>query len=114
MNQKEIWLVNLDPTIGAEIKKKRPCVILNDDSIGVLPLKVIAPITDFKTKFEIVPWMVKLAPDSSNNLNKDSVIDTFQVRSVSKERLIKRTGLIGDDDLTKVFEALKVVFGMGS
>jgi mRNA interferase MazF len=55
-----------------------------------------------------------LVPDSVNNLNKDSVIDTFQVRSVSRERLIKRTGLIGDNDLTKVFEALKVVFGMGS
>ncbi len=114
MRQKEIWLVNLDPTIGAEIKKKRPCVILNNDSIGVLPLKVIAPITDFKKKFEVVPWMVKLIPDSSNNLDKVSVIDTFQVRSVAKERLIRQTGTIGDNDLTKALGALKVVFGIKS
>ena len=112
MRQKEIWLVNLDPTIGAEIKKKRPCVILNNDSIGVLPLKVIGPITDFKKKFEVVPWMVKLIPDSSNNLDKVSVIDTFQVRSVAKERLIRQTGTIGDNDLTKALGALKVVFGI--
>jgi mRNA interferase MazF len=36
----ELWLINLDPTIGAEIKKIRPAVIVNDDSIGILPLVV--------------------------------------------------------------------------
>lgn len=114
MRQKEIWLVNLDHAVGAEIKKKRPCVILNDDSIGVLPLKVIAPITDFKEKFDVVPWMVKLIQDSSNKLKKVSVIDTFQVRAVAKERLIRQTGTISDNDLADALEALKVVFGMGS
>jgi mRNA interferase MazF len=42
----EIWLVNLEPTVDREIRKTRPCVIINDDAIGVLPLKVIVPITD--------------------------------------------------------------------
>jgi mRNA interferase MazF len=45
MKQGEIWLVNLDPTIGAEIKKVRPAVIVNDNAFGKLPLKVIVPIT---------------------------------------------------------------------
>jgi len=53
MKQREIWVVNLDPTIGAEIKKRRPCVIVNDDTVGVLPLKIIAPITDYKDKWRI-------------------------------------------------------------
>ena len=44
----EIWLVNLDPTVGSEIIKTRPCASVNDDAIGVLPLKVIVPITDWK------------------------------------------------------------------
>ena len=48
MNQNEIWQVNLDPTIGAEIKKIRPVVIVNDNALGKLPLKVIIPITDWK------------------------------------------------------------------
>ncbi len=52
---KEYMLINLDPTIGAETKKKKPCVILNDDAIGVLPLKVFAPITDFKENIEKYP-----------------------------------------------------------
>lgn len=111
MKQKEIWLISLEPTIGAEISKTRPCVILNDDAIGVLPLKVIAPITDFKEKFEIVPWMIMLTPDFRNNLDKVSVIDTFQVRSIAKVRLIRRIGVISDDQLVRVWEALKIVFG---
>jgi mRNA interferase MazF len=111
VKQKEIWLISLEPTIGAEISKTRPCVILNDDAIGVLPLKVIAPITDFKEKFEIVPWMITLTPDFRNNLDKVSVIDTFQVRSIAKVRLIRRIGVISDDQLVRVWEALKIVFG---
>ena len=46
MKQGEIWLINLDPAIGAEIKKTRPAVIVNDNSLGKLPLKVVVPITD--------------------------------------------------------------------
>ena len=48
MRQGEIWLINLDPTIGAEIKKTRPAVIVSDDAIGKLPLKIIVPITDYR------------------------------------------------------------------
>lgn len=93
MKQKEIWLISLDPTIGAEIKKTRPCVILND-------------------KYKDVPWMVKLSPDRVNNLDKVSVIDVFQVRSVSEERLIKKVGSIKEEHLLQVKEALKTIFGI--
>ena len=112
MKQKEIWLINLDPSIGAEIRKTRPCVILNDDSIGVLPLKVVAPITDYKEKYKIIPLMIQLIPDKLNNLEKISVIDVFQVRSVSEKRLIRKLGVIREDDILKAKEALKLVFGL--
>ena len=39
MRRGEVWLINLDPTIGAEIRKTRPAVIVNDDAVGILPLK---------------------------------------------------------------------------
>jgi mRNA interferase MazF len=48
MKQSEIWLIDLDPTKGAEIQKKRPAIIINDDTLGKLPLKVVIPITDWK------------------------------------------------------------------
>ena len=47
MKQTEIWLINLDPTIGSEIIKTRPAIIVNDDNLGILPLKIIVPITDW-------------------------------------------------------------------
>jgi len=111
MRQREIWTVNLDPTIGAEIKKTRPCVIVNDDTVGILPLKIVAPITDYKEKFKDVPWMVTLTPGHENGLDKKSVVDLFQVRCVAEERLVERVGIIGADHLLSVKTALKVVFG---
>ena len=55
MNQGEIWQVNLDPTVGSEIKKKRPAIIINDNTLGKLPLKIIVPLTDWKTHYTTAP-----------------------------------------------------------
>jgi mRNA interferase MazF len=92
MRKGEIWLINLDPTIGAEIKKTRPAAIVSEDSIGVLPLKVVVPITDWKDRYTVAPWMVRLNPDGQNNLDKISAADCFQVRSVSQQRFIRQIG----------------------
>jgi mRNA interferase MazF len=94
MKQGEIWLINLDPTVGAEIKKIRPAIIVSDDSLGKLPLKIIVPITDWKDRYSIAPWMIKLEPNSKNGLTKESSADCFQVRSVSQERFVKKLGKI--------------------
>lgn len=102
MKQSEIWLINLDPTVGSEIKKIRPAVIVNDNSLGKLPLKVIVPITDWKEKFEVAPWMIKIQPDSFNNLDKTSSADCFQVRSVSQKRFVKKLGVVSDDILKEI------------
>ncbi len=47
MRRGEVWLINLDPIIGAEIKKTRPAVIVNDDAVGILPLKRLWEQTSF-------------------------------------------------------------------
>ena len=51
----ELWLINLDPTIGQEIKKTRPAVVVSSNSIGKLPLKIIVPITDWKLSYAGYP-----------------------------------------------------------
>ena len=96
MKQGEIWLINLDPTVGAEIRKIRPAIIVNDNALGILPLKIIVPVTDWKAKYEIAPWMVKIIPDAENKLLKESSADCFQVRSVSQDRFISKIGKISD------------------
>lgn len=86
----EVWRINLDPTVGAEIRKTRPVIIVNDDEIGILPLKVVVPITDWKDRYKDVVWMTKITPSGENGLSKTSSADTFQVRSVSQERFVER------------------------
>ncbi len=110
MKQGEIWQVNLDPTIGSEMKKSRPCIVLNNDMVGKLPLKIIAPLTDFKEHYALVPWMVTIEPNAHNGLSKKSAIDLFQVRSLSQKRLSHRIGYVEDDILEACKSALSVVF----
>lgn len=112
MKQGEIWLIDLDPTKGAEIQKKRPAIIINDNRLGKLPLRVVVPITDWKDRYNIAPWMVKIEPSVINGLSKTSSADCFQIRSLSQERLIKKLGNIDDNTLDEIKEAIKKVLDM--
>lgn len=84
MHRGEVWLINLDPTVGPEIHKTRPAVIVSDDAIGVLPLKVIVPLTEWKDRYAAAAWLVRVEPDGQNGLRKLSAADAFQVRSVAQ------------------------------
>lgn len=112
MDKGEIWLINLDPTIGSEIKKTRPAVIVNDNAIGILPLRVIVPLTDWKDRYEVASWMVHIEPDAINGLSKSSAADAFQIRSVSTERFVRCIGSISKEHLEGILEAIQVVLGL--
>lgn len=112
MHRGEVWLINLDPTIGAEIKKTRPAVIVNDDAIGILPLKVIVPITEWKDRYAVALWMVRLEPEAENGLDKLSAADAFQVRSVAQERFARRVGRLSDTAMQEITRALAVVLSI--
>jgi len=111
MKQGEIWQIGLDPTIGAEIKKIRPAIIINVDALGKLPLKVIAPITDWKDQYSNYPWMIKIAPSNQNNLIKVSAVDCFQIRSISIERFITKIGEAETEIIENVQEAIIKIIG---
>lgn len=70
-------MVNFDPTVGAEIKKKRPAIVVSSDAVGKLPIKLIAPVTDWKDRYLNNVWHVKIFSDRSNGLIKNSVVDTL-------------------------------------
>ena len=111
MHKGEIWLINLDPTIGAEIRKTRPAVIISEDAIGILPLRVIVPLTDWKERYAIAPWMVPITPEVKNGLSKPSGADAFQIRSVSQERFVKRIGALNGEQVGKILKAVQIVIG---
>ena len=111
MSQGEVWLVNLDPTIGDEIRKMRPAVVVNRDALGNLALRVVTPVTAWQDRFRDCDWLIRLEPDATNGLDKPSAADAFQVRSVSTRRFVRRVGRLSDEDLKRVLDGLDAVFG---
>jgi mRNA interferase MazF len=114
MQRGEVWLINLSPTLGADMQKTRPAVIVNDDDIGILPLKVMVPITDWKDHYSQAPWMVRLEPSPGNGLSKISAADTFQVRSLSEQRFVRRLGSLAPETMDQITRALKTVLRLTS
>lgn len=107
----EIWLVNLDPTIGYEIKKSRPGVIIqNDVGNKYSPITIIAPLTSQKLE-HIYPFEVLLA-EKSSGLEKDSKVLLNQIRAVDKKRLLRRLGKVDSETLFKIDEAIKISLGL--
>jgi mRNA interferase MazF len=114
VNRGEVWEVNLDPAIGAEIKKTRPCVIVNRDALARLPLKIVVPLTEWDPRFESAPWHVLVDADAMNGLTKKSSADTFQVRSISQDRLVRRLGVLSAPIMQKIGEALALSLALDS
>jgi mRNA interferase MazF len=112
MRRGEIWLVALEPTVGGEIGKTRPAVIVSDETMGILLLEVIVPITDWKQRYTQRNWMVRLEPSGENGLAKLSATDTFQVRSVSQQRFVRQIGVLSDTIMEDLSEALAIVLDL--
>ena len=100
MKHAEVWLVDFSPRVGQEIDKVRPAVIVNHDSMGALQLKVVVPVTDAVRS--IREWHVLLSPTKDNGISKESVADCFQVKSISKERFVKRLGALSTKEIEEV------------
>ena len=105
----EIWWVNLDPTVGAEIRKRRPAVVVSSDAVGKLPLKLIAPITEWKDAFAPNIWHVRIEPDSVNGLDKVGAVDTLQVRGVDTRRFVSKLGAVSAPLMEEIAAAIAAV-----
>lgn len=108
----EIWEVEFRPSVGAEIQKRRPAVIMNVPEIGRLPLCIVVPITDWKTVFSQFSWFVPLSPTPENGLSKDSGADAFQIKSVAESRLIRRIGRIAEVESQQIAAAIALCVGL--
>jgi len=105
----EVWLVNLDPTLGAEMKKVRPSVVVSSNAVGILPVKLIAPITKWKDWFRGLTWLVPLTPDGKNGLTEDSAVDTLQIRGVAIERFVEKKGQVSASEMEEIAAAIAIV-----
>src|SRR5437899_11566550 len=98
----EVWLIDFDPAVGAEIRKIRPAVVVSLDTIGRLPLRIVVPLTDWQDPFAKLPWFVHLPMSPTNGLTKDSGADAFQVKSVSENRFVRCPGLVTSTQLDDI------------
>ena len=99
----EIWLVALDPTVGSEIKKSRPCVIVSPPELNEhLRTVIVAPMT---SKGFIAPFRVPVT-----HAAKKGLIVLDQIRTVDKIRLFKRVGTVNTKTLFNVLTTLQEVF----
>ena len=101
----EIWLVNLDPTVGSEIKKSRPCVVISPAEMhDHLRTAIIAPMT---TKSRAAPFRIVIT-----HAGKKGLILLDQVRAVDKVRLVKKLGMISPKTHTATLNTLQEVFAV--
>ncbi|MBW4619104.1 MAG: type II toxin-antitoxin system PemK/MazF family toxin [Cyanosarcina radialis HA8281-LM2] len=103
VNRFEVFLVNLDPTVGSEIQKTRPCVVISPDEMNrYIATVIVAPMT---TKGQVYPTRVVCQFQG-----KDGQIVLDQIRTVDKTRLVKKLGQISQDEQRVVLDTLAEMF----
>jgi len=108
MKRYEIFSVNLDPTIGVEMQKTRPCVIVSPDEMNKnVQSVIVAPLT---THVRNIPSRVKIEASSLNGLSETSYIALDQIKTIDKIRCGKKIGIISDIDAIKVADLLVEIF----
>jgi mRNA interferase MazF len=99
----DVFLVNLDPTVGSEIQKTRPCVVVSPDEMNrYIATVIIAPMT---TKGKAYPTRI-----ICQFQGKDGQIVLDQIRTIDKTRLVKRLGQISQDEQKSVLDTLAEMF----
>jgi len=108
----EIYLCSFDPTVGHEIKKTRPALVIQND-IGnrYSPLTIVAAIT---STVSAVPYPVEVVvePTMANGLESPSSIRLDQIRTVDRQRLVRRLGVLDSGAMAKVDEAIRISLGL--
>ena len=105
INRFEVYLVNLDPTVGREIRKTRPCLVVSPDEMNHnVRTTIVAPLT---TKGQAYPTRV-----SCRFKGKDGQIVLDQIRTVDRSRLIKKLGRLDRSTALRVLKILQEIFAL--
>ena len=107
MKQRDIWQIDFNPVKGSEQRGVRPGVIISGNSMNDhLGIAIVCPLS---SRIKSFPGCVILTPDARNGLELNSEVLVFQVRTVSKERFIKRLGEISNKGLAEIKQGLEDV-----
>ena len=107
----EIWKFRPRATVGSEIQKLRPAIVVNEEFMGRISLNIIVPVTSWKKSYEQFPWMIYLRANRINRLEKDSGADASQVKSISTQRFDQKIGIINLEELQEILAAIVLCIG---
>jgi mRNA interferase MazF len=102
-----IWLVNFDPSIGTEIRKTRPAMIISGTLFNQRRKVTILPITSSSPDSRLLPVVVTLEPDATNGLTTDSFVVCIDPMTFDKQRLVKQLGILNTDKIRQVQSILR-------
>jgi len=105
----EIYWVSLDPTIGDEIEKRRPVIVVNGGHDKHLKLAIVLPVTAWNPYWEENPFFVPLEPGANNGLQKKSAVDCFQIRAISHMRFAGKIGNISNDEIRLMKKSIALI-----
>ena len=106
MKRREVWWVNFNPSIGGEIQKKRPAVIVSNDASNKFLNRVQVVLLTSRTD-RLYPSEAVVAFEG-----RESKAMADQLATVSKARLFKRAGILSQEDMCKIEEAIKIQLGI--
>jgi len=108
LKQFDIRWVDLDPTKGAETRKKRPCVVIQSDLMNVSSRTfIVAPLLPDHKDW---PFVVNILPTKANGLDKHRHINLKQMRAVDKSRITNKQGVLEKKYRTPILEAISLMF----
>ncbi|NJD90913.1 MAG: type II toxin-antitoxin system PemK/MazF family toxin [Geobacter sp.] len=105
----EVWQIDLDPTVGVEMQKVRPVVVISSDAAGKLPIKLVAPITGWDARYSGNFWLVKVNPTAGNGLSKASAVDVLQSRGVDLSRFKRKLGRLDAATMEEIAIAMSAL-----
>lgn len=110
MNRGEVWRLAMDAGAEGEGHDRR-VVILSNDALAVLPLRVVVPLVAWRDEFSKAPWMVRVPPVLNSGLEEPMAADALQVRSVATTRLKQRLGSLPERFTAQIAAAIREVIG---
>jgi mRNA interferase MazF len=84
-------------------------VVVSSEAVGRLPIKLVAPLTEWKEYFAPNIWHVRVDPDAVNGLAKVSAVDTLQLRGMDQQRFIRKLGQISPATLEEIVVAIAAI-----
>ena len=109
-----IWLVNFDPSIGTEIRKTRPAMIISGTLFNQRRKVTVLPITSRSPDRRMSPIVVEISPDQTNGLSTDSFIICIDPMTFDKQRLVKQLGILNVEKIDQAQSILRSYLELGT